>query len=473
MSVRPKWWLAVAVLGLSVPRVLVALDKEDKKWLDEVKPIMLTDEEKSFRNLKDKADRLEFQKIFWARRNPDLEASTNEYQAEYQKAVAEADTKYKVAGRPGSTSDCGRVFILLGKPDEIKKEEGTVSPGLRPAETWIYKDRPNQTFTGGKAEIVFDTECRFPMGSRVSEQLNRVAEQRIAHPNIDYRLTKDGRLVKLADLLPKPTAAQALLKAPRQDFPVATQVGFLKVLDGGSAVLGLVRGEAAGLTVEEVGGKKTAKVVVVAQALDESGKAAAFAEQTTVAPVVDGALVASYRMGLKPGKYTLRAGALDEKTGKGSVATIPLEVPAFNKGELSLGTVLLLQDVEDLPAGSNPDPQNPYGAFTLGTARLIPHFGQTFTKSDSISIFYQFYDLKVDDATGKASGSAILSILRDGKAPVAKAPEQTIETVIGGNVVGPVPLGKYEPGKYVVQIKVTDKLAKKDVAQEVPFEIKP
>jgi GWxTD domain-containing protein len=473
MSVRPKWCLAVAVLGLSVPRALVALDKDDKKWLDEVKPIMLTDEEKSFKSLKEKADRQEFQKIFWARRNPDLEASSNEYQAEYQKLVAEADAKYKVAGRPGSTTDCGRVFILLGKPDEVKKDEGTVSPGLRPAETWIYKDRPNQTFTGGQAQIALDTECRFPMGSRVSEQLNRVAEQKIAHPNIDYRLDKSGRLIKLVDLLPKPTAAQALLKAPRQDFPVATQVCFLKVQDGGSAVLGLVRGEAAGLTVEEAGGKKTAKVVVAAQALDENGKAAAFAEQPTVAPVVDGALVASYRMGLKPGKYTLHAGALDEKTGKGSVATIPLEVPSFNKGELSIGTVLLLQDVEELPAGQNPDPQNPYGAFTLGTARLVPHFGQTFTKSDSISIFYQFYDLKVDEATGKASGAAALSILRDGKTPVAKAPEQAIDTTIGGNVVGPVPLAKYEPGKYVVVLKVTDKLAKKELAQEVPFEIKP
>jgi GWxTD domain-containing protein len=473
MRVRATWCLAVAVLGVGVPAALLALDKEDKKWLDEVRPIMLTDEEKSYRNLKEKADRLEFQKIFWARRNPDLDAPQNEYQAEYQKAVAEADTKFKVAGRPGSTTDCGRVFILLGKPDEVKKEEGSVSPGLRPAETWIYRDRPNQTFAGGQAQIAFDGECKFPMGSRASEQLNRVAESKIAHPNIDYRLNKDGRLVKLADLLPKPTAAQALLKNPRQDFPVSTQVVFLKVQDGGSAVLGMVRGEAAGLTVEEVGGKKVAKVVVAAQALDENGKVAAFAEQPTTAPVVDGALVGSYRMGLKAGKYTLKAGALDEKTGKGSVAMIPLEVPNFNKGELTLGTLLLLQDVEELPAGGNPDPQHPYGAFTLGSARLIPHFGQTFSKNDSISIFYQFYDLKVDEATGKASGTASLSILRDGKTTVAKAPEQSIETVVGGNVVGPVPLAKYDPGKYVVQLKVTDKLAKKDLAQEVPFEIKP
>src|SRR5260370_33304531 len=97
---------------------------------------MLVDEEKSFKNLKEKADRQEFQKIFWASRNPDLEGSSNEDQAEYQKTVAEADAKYKVAGRAGSTTDCGRVFILLSKPDEVKNEERSVSPGLRPSQTW-------------------------------------------------------------------------------------------------------------------------------------------------------------------------------------------------------------------------------------------------------------------------------------------------------------------------------------------------
>jgi len=82
MSLRPTLALALAVLSLA-PAAARAdkLDKEDKKWLDEVKPLMLPDEEKTFRDLKDKADRLEFQKIFWARRDPDLDTTENEYQA--------------------------------------------------------------------------------------------------------------------------------------------------------------------------------------------------------------------------------------------------------------------------------------------------------------------------------------------------------------------------------------------------------
>jgi len=71
-SSRFALFLAVTLLspGLAPPR---KMDKgTDKKWLDEVRPILLPDEDKTYKGLKEKGDRLEFQKIFWARRDPDL-----------------------------------------------------------------------------------------------------------------------------------------------------------------------------------------------------------------------------------------------------------------------------------------------------------------------------------------------------------------------------------------------------------------
>jgi GWxTD domain-containing protein len=475
MLTRSKLSLGLFVLCAGLPAAARAqkMDKDEKKWLEDVRTIILIDEEKTYRSLKSKADRQEFQKIFWARRDPNLETPENEYQADYQTAVRGADGRFRVMGQAGSTTDCGRVFILLGEPDDVKKEIGGESQGGRYPEVWIYRDRPGQTFQGGQAEIAFDAECR-AQAARMNEQLNRVAEARIAHPNIGYRFTKDGRLVTLVDQLPKPTPAQALLKSPRQDFPVATQVAYLKVQDGGTAVLGLVHGSAEGLTVEEKGGKKAIRVVVAAQAVGEDGKPAAFAEEKTNAELQpDGSFLASYRMGLKPGKYTMHAGALDEKTGKGALASIPIDVPNLNRGELSMATLLILKDVQDMPENAPEDRENPFSAFILGRARLVPRFGTKFAKSDALSFFYQVYDLKVDEATGKASGVAILTLLKDGKTPVARAPEQTLEMPVSGSVVGPVPLDKYEPGPYVVQLKVKDKLANKEDVQEIPFELKP
>jgi GWxTD domain-containing protein len=474
MSCSTPWKVAlILALAVAAPASARAqkLEKEEKKWLDDVRPIMLPDEEKTFKNLKDKADRAEFQKIFWARRDPNLETPENEYQEQYLSARNQANTQFRVPGRQGADTDCGRTLILLGKPDDVHKSSGADIPGARGPETWTYKDRPGQTFAGGKAEMTFDADCAAPPG--FNDQLNRVAEGRIVQPNLNYRLGPDKHLVKLADQLPKPSPAQALLKTPRQDFPVATQATFIKVQDGGTALLGLVKGEAGGLTVADAGGKKTVKLVVAAQAKNDEGKVAAFAEQPVTAEVAaDGSFVASYRMQLKPGKYSVEAGALDEKNGKGSLATMPVDVPSFSQDEVT-ATVLILQTVEDLPEGAKTDSQHPFAAFEMPRARLVPFFGQTLSKSDSPSFFYQFYDAKVDPATGKASGQVFLSVLKDGKAPVAKAEPQPFEAPVGGSVVGPVPLAKYDPGKYVVQIRVSDKVANKDRTFEVPFEVKP
>src|SRR5262245_6074290 len=111
---------ALPALALATTASAEKLGKESKKWLEEeVAPIIVPSEEKTFKDLKE-SDRLEFQKIFWARRDPsnDTPKPENEYKAEYARKRAEADQKFRVAGRPGSATDCGRAFILLGEPDQ-------------------------------------------------------------------------------------------------------------------------------------------------------------------------------------------------------------------------------------------------------------------------------------------------------------------------------------------------------------------
>ena len=481
MDNRPSRSAILLALALLQPGLAAAqkLDKEDKKWLDEVRPILLADEEKAYKGLKEKSDRLEFQKIFWARRDADLATPENEFQAEYSKARAEADQKFRGSGPVGSTTDCGRTFILLGKPDEVQ-EESTGTLGVMAPQTWTYLDRPGQTFQGGKAVIAFDADCRAPGG--FSSQLDRVAAGKVLQPNIDYRVGKDGRLVKLADLLPRDTAARALFKQPREDFPTALRTSYLKVADGGTALLGLIRGVAGGLAVAESGGTKSVNVSVAASAVAEDGKEAGWTEQTMSVPLdADGAFVASFKLGLRPGKYTLKAGAVDLKGGKASLASTPVEVPDFAKVETApdgsvakvlSGALIVVRGIEDLPGGAS-NPEHPLAAFELGRVRLSPTFGGAVRKADQVELFYQVYDLRLDPATGKADAVASLIILKDGKTPIAKAPPTTIETEFAGSSVGPIPLAAYQPGKYVVQLKVSDKLAKKDLVQEAPLEIVP
>jgi hypothetical protein len=80
------------------------------------------------------------------------------------------------------------------------------------------------------------------------------------------------------------------------------------------------------------------------------------------------------------------------------------------------------------------------------------------------------YDAKLAD-TGKPSFTYSYSILKNGS-PVAETESTTSDSTQETPSVGPVPLAKYGPGKYVVRLKVKDNVAGKDYTKEAGFEIK-
>jgi GWxTD domain-containing protein len=457
--------LALAALGAPAQ----AQPKDPKKFQEEARPIMLPDEEKQWKSLKDKGDKEEFQKIFWARRDPDLDTPANEYRDQYEKARADAAQRFSGAG---VGSDCGRVFLLLGMPDEVHAgpDQRTKVEGgprmVREIQVWTYKDRPGMKFgETGQVQITFDDSCTLPQGARLGEQLSRVAGNTIAHPNIDYRKGPDGKLLKLEDQLPKPTPLLALLKSPREDFPAPHEQNMvLRTPDGATYIAGLVKVDMAALGADP----KAAKVAVGVQAVTDTGKVVASTERE-LAPHAgsDGSTVVSYGLALKPGDYTLRVGVLDPKSGKGSAHAAPLKVPDFGLEEVALSPLMVLRDVQEGPT----DPQHGLAAFQLGNMRLVPQYANVFTATDSVVLLGFIYGGKVDEATGKPSLTASFSILRDG-APVARAPEQAYDATPTGPSVGPVALATYKPGKYVALMTVKDNVSKKDYKVETGFEVK-
>jgi GWxTD domain-containing protein len=473
MTLRTTAVVLLASALLAAPVRAEKLDKDSKKWLDDVTPLLLSEEGKAFKDLKDKADRDEFQKIFWARRNPQGPASTdNPAKAEYDKLKAEIEKRFKVPGGGTATlTDCARVFVLLGEPSEVKKDQSGETATLRAPEIWTFKDRPGFKFPGGQIQVPFDDACRLPAGSHFAEQLGRPAEARIVSPNIGYKMTADHHLTKLAELLPKPTPAQALLKEPRQDFPVQVQSKLVMRGKDGVYLAGLIRGEAAGLTTEDEGGKKRVAITVAAQALDEGGHVVASTpeQDASVELASDGSFVGSYGLTLKPGRYTLRAGALEGKSSKGSVASLPLEVPDFASGETAISDPIVLADVVARPAQ---DPKDPLAAFFMGTAQLIPRFGNVFTKAETIQVLAFVYDPQTDPATGKPQIATRFSILKDGKPMTSTSEDDIFDTPISTPGIGPVPLAKFAPGTYTVQLRVTDRVAKKDYTKAATFEVR-
>ena len=458
MHIRTLLAASAVLLGLAPAAALAQkMDKEAKKWLEDVRPILLADEEKTYRELKDKGDRDEFQKIFWARRDPNPQTPQNEFQDEYLRMKAEADAQFRVGATRGSETDCGRVYILLGKPDETKAEAVGETPMLRSAETWTYRDRPGQTFTGGAAKIGFSGNCALPQGNRFGEALSQIAQSKIRNTNLGYRQGPDGKIVRLDDQKPKPSPTQTLLTTPRQDFPLVVERRMVMRPPGGNTYVAF--------TIQAPPNTVTpSKVIVSAVATEKTGGLTPTPDrEMSGAAAPDGSFVGSLGLTLAPGTYDVKIALFDPASNKGSVATVPLTVPDPTLPDLAISTIAL----KGIQEGVTAKPTDPLNAFTFGTTVFQP--GRVYSTSESLLLLSFLYGGAKDEA-GKTSISMSMAVSHDGKT-VAKLDDQKFETP-ASPTIGPIPLASYKPGTYTVDVKVKDIVGKKEATDRVTFEVR-
>jgi GWxTD domain-containing protein len=323
----------------------------DTKRFPRLTHIFLLPEERALlKELKDDKDRREFQKIFWARRDPTPGTPANEFEDNVRAVWKRADDIFSYPNQKGSETGCGQVLALLGRPEEaldkgdagrtpkvdFRAKEGperspTPGPGRqfdnsayirdgaeREPETWVYRDRPGlpYSFTGAELRIAFDSECRFAEGGILAEDLRRAAAAFVTQPDITYSRGSDGHLVPLAASAASSGAsagARELLAAPRSDFPLAAEPKLLMRGPKGEAyVAGLIHTSAGAASAP-------ARLSLAAQASDAAGQeVASAARDVTVRPEADGSLVASWGLSLKPGHYKVTVAALLPQPNKGS-----------------------------------------------------------------------------------------------------------------------------------------------------------
>lgn len=95
-----------------------------KDWREgPVRYLMTRQEWRQFRDLKTPAARLDFIRNFWDRRDPDPRTPQNEARLTFWWRVMEANRRFGDTPLPGWKTDRGKIFILLGPPDDIEKKE--------------------------------------------------------------------------------------------------------------------------------------------------------------------------------------------------------------------------------------------------------------------------------------------------------------------------------------------------------------
>jgi GWxTD domain-containing protein len=480
--------LLALLLGASATVRAEKLSKEDGQWLAEVRVPILPDEERIFRSL-NREDRLEFRKIFWARRNPNGPAAVaNPFRAELDRSRAEAMRRF---GGDGGASDCGRVFLLLGEPDEIRPanaglddetgfqaagperqlgpREGSTDPNrITLRTTWVYRQPKGVRLKSGALSMSFDAACRATDGSRHAIDAllaPAIRESWLVNPWIEVRLDASKRLVPLERLLPQAGPAQALLASPREDFPLADEVIFMKPRSGGTAILGALRGRLEGTPAGA-----SVKVTVRAETMTAQGDVVASTERdTAVRPVTDGSFMVAYGLASRPGAFTLRAGVVEVGGPRGAAITHAIEVPDFGAPGLSHSTLALLESVEPV---EKPSAEDPLAPFVMGQHRFVPRVGRAFSRGETMAVFCHTYGAEVDATTGKAAIVGSLGAFRN-KTSQFNRTEQRLDVADGALVYGPIPIEAFAPGAYEAELRITDQVSKQEVVVQRGFEVLP
>ena len=111
-----------------------------ERWPREYVRWIMTDEErKRYKNLVTDEQRIGFVEGFWRRRDPSAGTPDNEYRSQYLERYAFVARAFS-AGRPGWSTDRGRIYLILGPPHSIERNPMGRYGLERPSEIWTFNN---------------------------------------------------------------------------------------------------------------------------------------------------------------------------------------------------------------------------------------------------------------------------------------------------------------------------------------------
>ena len=187
----------IFLLSCSAGRMPKNLAPEEQEFLSSVRYIISGQEKKAFLALPP-SERSLFIDEFWKERDLDPSTEINEYKTEYLKRIAEAKHLFSEGGTSGWLTDRGRIYILLGPPEQRETYPRGYSFYSQPSEVWhygFYELYFVDSRWNGNFELV-------PESARMMAEINSAQTQlrsqqtvgqskAIADFNVDVRKTSD------------------------------------------------------------------------------------------------------------------------------------------------------------------------------------------------------------------------------------------------------------------------------------------
>jgi GWxTD domain-containing protein len=502
------------------------LSPQYKRWLDEDVVYIITPEERrAFLHLQTNEEREQFIEAFWQRRNPDPDSPENTYKEEYYRRIAYANEHF-ASGIPGWKTDRGKIYIMWGPPDEIDAhptggtwdrpmDQGGGETTTYPYEDWRYRYLEG---IGENVEIEFvdptstgeyhltmdpsekDALLNVPgagltlaesMGmADKSQRFSNTDGTHMAENEMGIPLNTDdeefNRLELYANIMKPPPVKFKDLEAVVTSHMIRNQMkfdyhyDFLRITSDTVLVPITVQIPVKQLTFQQKDGVDTASMNLFARITSMTGRVVQTFEDTLRADyaadqlqqAVSTSRIYQKAVPLAPGLYELDIVLKDVNSGNVGVVNTRLPVPRYQDDQLSASSLILADDIQPVSMKDIG-----VGQFVLGDVKVQPKLDHTFTPNQSMGIFLQVYNLKVNDKTNRANTSVEFRVLKDNSTtpalkfdlPASQLPEHGEELTLEKRMT----LGSLAPGKYKLEIAVTDNLANQTITPTADFTIRP
>jgi len=503
-------------------RELESASRALRRWLDEDVSYIITNEERTaFKALKTDEEREQFIEQFWLRRDPTPDTVDNEFKEEHYARIAYANERF-ASGIPGWKTDRGRIYIIWGKPDEIEShpsggtydrpiEDGGGTTSTFPFEIWRYRyiegignevllEFVDPSMSGEYrmtidpnekdallhvpgAGLTFDEQFfgrdKADRISGLTNPTNTSALGNTSRNNPFDRLQLYANIFKPPEIKFKDLEAIVTTKLSYNLLPFRFRTDFVRVTEDSVLTPITILLQNKDLAFQEQQGIHRAMIHVYGKVTGINGRVApgGVFEDTISQDIPDAlfkqglesASIHQKIIPLRPGLYKLDLVLKDINSGNVGTVSQRLQVPRFPDDKLQLSSLILADLVENLPPS-----QIGSGSFILGSNKVRPNVSDDFRHDRNLTLWFQVYNLKLDEATKKPSATVETLITKNGR-EVKRDVEQASELSNAAaqmTLSKMVPLKDFEPGEYSVQVKVTDNLTKDVIASAEKFTVR-
>jgi GWxTD domain-containing protein len=450
-------------------------DAPTPSWLEgPVRYLVTQDEAQVYRALNTTDERARAIRHFWSTRDPDPSSPENECRLLFYKRVEEAQRLFTTEStKPGWKTDRGKIYIMLGPPDEA--DEG-MTPAMRPDDiVWTYRNPPPGSNAGPNQQVRF--------------RLDETGE---------YRLRTDLRFLASETAMGQALALQAMQyksQPPTHALPdnaaeeePASPDGMSAHADvfqsGRDRMLAILTLWVPEALLSDASGTPGAARVEVSARIDNDGGGPSYdlAGPSALRPGAgplgrgpNGTRIFQGGAVIRPGTYTVHYALVGSDSQILHRFDAPLAAQAPGAAALAVGPIAFAAHLERL---AEPTAVEYLAPFVLGWLRVVPRAPGAFGSGDDLAFYYQVSgaqndpiegvpDLEVEytfevQVAGRLGGTAM--------APLGHPIHLTHEaSVLQGFSL---PLGDWQPGHFRLKVTVTDNIAGTSASNDILFQVR-